>query len=259
MMSGRSASLVALAAVAAVAVVVAAACTDIPTSDSAVLSISIDTLPSPAVVLNDTLRDSTGRATAIHATVYNFKGNVISNPTVRFQALDRGVTIDSVNGFVIGDSVRKTKARIAVTAGGLQAIQSLLVTLRPDTVFAVNGRDSLLYALLDSTKNISPALSVRVLHSLTSPDSAVNAYRVSFAVISPTDTLLATLVNDAGLASRVDTTDDSGTASRKIRLTPVRLTALRDSIIVSATVKYRGAQVLGSPVRLVLIVKPASP
>jgi hypothetical protein len=125
-------------------------------------------------------------------------------------------------------------------------------------VFAVNGRDSLAYALLDSTKNISNALSVRVLHSLTSTDSAVNSYLVSFAVVSPADTLLAKLVDDTGLASRVDTTDDSGTASRKIRLSPIRLTALRDSIIVNATVKYRGAQVTGSPVRLVLIVKPGS-
>lgn len=254
-MPSRSASLAALAAF----VVGVAACTDIPTSDSAILSISVDTLPAPAVVLNDTLRDTTGVASPIHATVYNFKGNVVSNAPLNFQALDRGVTVDPVTGFVIGDSVRTTKARIAVSAGGLQVIQSLLVTLRPDTVFAVHGLDSLLYSLIDSTKNVSPALSVRVLHSLTSTDSAVNAYLVSFAVISPTDTALATLVNTAGLASRVDTTDATGTASRAIRLRPVHLTALTDSIIVSATVKYRGAQVLGSPVRLVLKVKPASP
>jgi hypothetical protein len=87
----------------------------------------------------------------------------------------------------------------------------------------------------------------------------VYSYLVSFAIVSPADTLLAKLVDDAGLASRVDTTDDSGTASRKIRLSPVRLTALRDSIIVNATVKYRGAQVGGSPVRLVLIVKLETP
>jgi hypothetical protein len=178
---------------------------------------------------------------------------------LRFQALDRGVKVDSVTGFVTGDSVRSTAARIVVSVGSLQAIQTLLVTLRPDTVFAVNARDSLLYSLLDSTKNVSPALSVRVLHSLTSADSAVNSYLVSFAVVSPADTLLAKLVNDAGSASRVDTTDNTGTASRKIRLTPLRLTALTDSIIVNATVRYRGAQVRGSPVRLVLKVKPASP
>lgn len=234
------------------------ACTDIPTSDNAVLAIEIDTLPAPAVVLNDTLRDSTGKASPISARIFNFKGNLITTAAVRFHALDRGVNVDSVTGFLIGDSVRKTPARIVVSVGSLQAIQSLLVTLRPDTVFGVNARDSLAYSLLDSTKNISNALSVRVLHSLTSTDSAVNAYVVSFAIISPTDTLLAKLVNDANLPSRHDTTDETGTASRKIRLNPVRLATLTDSIIVNATVKYRGAQVRGSPVRLVLKVKLGS-
>jgi hypothetical protein len=234
------------------------ACTDIPTSDNAVLAIEIDTLPAPAVVLNDTLRDSTGKASPISARIFNFKGNLITTAAVRFHALDRGVKVDSLTGFLIGDSVRTTPARIVVSVGSLQAIQSVLVTLRPDTVFGVNARDSLAYSLLDSTKNVSNALSVRVLHSLTSIDSAVNAYVVSFAIISPTDTLLAKLENDANLPSRRDTTDGTGTASRKIRLNPVRLTALTDSIIVNATVKYRGAQVRGSPVRLVLKVKLGS-
>jgi len=231
------------------------ACTDIPTSDNAVLAIEIDTLPAPSVVLKDTLRDSTGKARPISARIFNFKGNLITTAAVRFHALDRGVNVDSVTGFLIGDSLRTTPARIVVSVGSLQAIQSLLVTLRPDTVFGVNARDSLAYSLLDSTKNISNALSVRVLHSLTSTDSAVNAYVVSFAIISPTDTLLAKLVNDANVPSRSDTTDETGTASRKIRLNPVRLTTLTDSIIVNATVKYRGAQIRGSPVRLVLKVK----
>ena len=234
------------------------ACTNIPTSDNAVLAIEIDTLPAPAVVVNDTLRDSTGKASPISARIFNFKGNVITTADVRFHALDRFVRVDSVTGFLIGDSVRTTPARIVVSVGTLQAIQSLFVTLRPDTVFGVNARDSLAYSLLDSTKNVSNALLVRVLHSLTSTDSAVNAYIVSFAIISPTDTLLAKLENDANLPSRRDTTDGTGTASRKIRLNPVRLTALTDSIIVNATVKYRGAQVRGSPVRLVLKVKPGS-
>lgn len=234
------------------------ACTDIPTSDNAVLAIEIDTLPAPSVVLNDTLRDSTGKASPISAKVFNFKGNLVTAADVRFHALDRGVKVDSVTGFLTGDSLRTTPARIVVSVGSLQAIQSLVVTLRPDTAFGVNARDSLAYSLLDSTKNFSNALSVRVLHSLTSTDSAVNAYVVSFAIISPTDTLLAKLVNDANVASRRDTTDETGTASRKIRLNPARLTTLTDSIIVNATVKYRGAQVRGSPVRLVLKVKLGS-
>ncbi len=251
-MSARGGLVIALAVAGGWAAV---ACTDIPTADDAVLSLALDSLPAPAVVLGDTLRDSAGRAAPLHATVYNFKGAVISSAPLRFHALDRGVTVDSVTGFAIGDSVRQTPVRIVISVGGLQAIRTLDVTLRPDTVSAVNGRDSLLYSLVDTTKNFSPALSVKVAHSLTS-DSTVKSYIVGFAVVSPADTVLARLVNEGGKASRVDTTDASGVASRRIRLNPARLTALNDSIIVNATVRYRGANVRGSPVRLVLKVKP---
>jgi hypothetical protein len=69
--------------------------------------------------------------------------------------------------------------------------------------------------------------------------------------------LLARLVNDAGVSSKLDTTDATGDASRKIKLNPARLTAVNDSIIVNATVRYKG-QIRGSPVRLVLKVKPGT-
>lgn len=244
--------------VATVGVAGAVSCTNIPTADNAVLSIEFS-LPAPSVVLGDTVRDSTGNAVPIRATVFNFKGTVISGAPVRFHALDRGLRVDSITGFAVGDSVRATPARIAVSVGNLQAIRTLDVALRPDTVVAEHRRDSLSYVLLDSTKNVSPGLSVRVLHSLTSVDSAVKSYIVSFVVVSPADTLLALLVNEGVKSSRVDTTDATGLASRQIRLNPVRLTAVTDSVIVNASVKYRGLNVRGSPVRLVLKVKPAAP
>jgi hypothetical protein len=64
------------------------------------------------------------------------------------------------------------------------------------------------------------------------------------------------LVNDAGKASVVDTTDATGIAGRMIRVHPLLLTSTVDSIVVNATAKYRGVQVNGSPVRLVLLLKP---
>lgn len=164
--------------------------------------------------------------------------------------------LDAATGFVIGDSLRATPARVVATVGALQATLMLDVALRPDTVAASNGRDSLSYSLSDSTRNVSPTLSVRVLHGLATADSAVKSYVVSFALANPANTGLATLVNDANRPSLVDTTDATGVAGRKIRIDPARLTALADSVIVQATVKYRGTAVRGSPVRLVLRVKP---
>jgi hypothetical protein len=130
------------------------------------------------------------------------------------------------------------------------------VTLRPDAVAAVNGNDTLQYSLVDSTLNVSDALTVKVTHGTPPADSAVKSYVVSFAVVSAGNPELATLI-EGTRASLVDTTDAGGVAGRALRVRPVHLGAVtEDSVIVNATVKYRGAPVSGSPVRLVLHLKP---
>jgi len=124
----------------------------------------------------------------------------------------------------------------------------------------VNGRDSLQYSLLDTTLNVSPLLTVTLTHGVAPNDSSVKSYIVSFAIVAQSNPQLGELVNDAGKASVVDTTDASGIAGRKIRLHPLFLSSgtAVDSIVVNATAKYRGTQVNGSPVRLVLLLKPSS-
>jgi hypothetical protein len=113
---------------------------------------------------------------------------------------------------------------------------------------------------LDTTLNVSPQLSVKLTHGIAPNDSAVKSYIVSFAIVSQSNPQLGEIVNDAGKPAVVDTTDFNGIAGRAIRLHPLFLTSATavDSIIVNATAKYRGAQVKGSPVRLVLKVKPRS-
>jgi hypothetical protein len=237
----------------------AAACTDISGGSTAVLSIQFDPLPAPSVVLGDTLRDTTGAVVRPVVHAFNFQGDEIIPAPVFFLSPDSGVTVDSATGIVVGDSLRLTPARIVATVGTLQAIQFVDVTLRPDLAQAVNALDSLRYSLLDTTLNVSPLLQVRVTHGVAPDDSAVTSYIVSFAIVSQSNPQLGELVNDAGKASVVDTTDPSGIAGRKIRLHPLFLgsgTAV-DSIVVNATAKYRGVQVNGSPVRLVLLLKPS--
>ncbi len=246
-----------IAALVSTGIAIAVACTDVPTEPDEVLALAFDSLPSPSVVIGDSLRDTSGVAIPLSATAYNFQGEVIPGASVTFSSPDRGVRV-AASGFVTGDSLRATPARIVATIGALQATLMLDVTLRPDTVAASNGRDSLGYSLVDTTRNVSPELSVSVRHGLATADSAVKSYIVSFSISSPVTAGLVALVNDAGRPSRIDTTDASGIAGRKIRLDASRLTALSDSVIVQATVKHRGAAVRGSPVRLVLKLKPAS-
>jgi hypothetical protein len=234
----------------------ALACGDVSGSSTSVLSIQFDSLAAPSVVVGDTLRDTTGAVIRPTVHAFNFKGDEILQPPVWFQSPDSGIVVDSVTGIVVADSLRSTPARIVATVGTLQAVQKVDVTLRPDTLSAVNGLDSLSYSLLDSTLNVSPQLSVKLSHGVAPNDSAVKSYIVSFSIVSQSDPQLGQLVNDGGKPSVVDTTDANGMAGRAIRLHPLFLGSATDSIIVNATAKYRGAQVSGSPVRLVLKVKP---
>ncbi|MEP6550065.1 MAG: hypothetical protein ABJB95_02715, partial [Gemmatimonadales bacterium] len=128
---------------------------------------------------------------------------------------------------------------------------------RPDRIAAVNARDSLVYSLLDTTLNVSPALSVKLTHGALD-DSVVKSYIVTFAIASQSDPRLGEIVNDAGKPAVVDTTDATGVAGRKVRVHPLFVSSAVDSIVINATAKYRGAPVTGSPVRLVLLLKPSN-
>ncbi len=234
------------------------ACGDVSGSSTSVLSIQFDSLAAPSVVVGDTLRDTTGAVIVPVVHAFNFKGEEITPVAVRFQSPDSGLVVDSITGIVVGDSLRSTPARIVATVGSLQAIQRVDLTLRPDLVAAAHGLDTLSYSLLDTTLNVSSQLTVKLTHGVAPADSAVKSYIVSFAIVSQSNPGLGQLVNDAGKPSVVDTTDTNGVAGRAIRLHPLFLPSATtvDSIIVNATARYRGGQVSGSPVRLVLVVRP---
>jgi hypothetical protein len=248
-LAGLSAALLSLAVFA---------CADVSGSSDSVLSIQFDSLAAPSVVVGDTLRDTTGAVILPIVHAFNFKGDEITPIPVRFQSPDSGVVVDSITGSIFGDSLRSTPARIVATVGSLQAIQRVDLTLRPDLIAPVHDRDSLSYSLIDTTRNVSAQLTVKLTHGIAPDDSVVKSYIVSFAIVSQVNPSLGELINDAGKPSLVDTTDVSGVAGRAIRLHPLFLAAPVDSIIVNATAKYRGVEVSGSPVRLVLKLKPAS-
>lgn len=257
--AGRNRGAILVACALAAAVGGALACAEISTDPKLVASIAMDTLPFPSVVANDSLRDSLGVARPLRGAVYNIEGTSLQGIPIRFRTPDSGATIDSVTGYVVGDTARATPVRLIVSAGSLQAApDTIYIVPSPDTAIAANTTDSLLYSLVDTTANLSNPLQLQLLHRVpVSQPLPVRSYLVSYTIAYPSDTLLAQLVTrDGARRSTVDTTAADGTSARRIRLRPLSLKSLTDSVVVIATVRYHGVPVAGTPLRFVLQVKP---
>jgi hypothetical protein len=262
-MVSRSRSTAVICAIFVAAVAGALACAEINTDPKLVASIALDTLPYPSIVAHDSMRDSLGIARPIRGTVYNIQGTALESAQVRFGSPDSGATVDSVTGYVTGDTARATPIRLIAIAGTLQsAPDTIYVVPAPDTVSAVNATDSLLYSITDTTVNISNPLQVQLGQKI--PGSAiagstipVRSFLVSYQMTYPTDTVLARLVTPDGLRrTNVDTTTAAGSAGLRVRIRTLSLTSATDSVVVIANVRYRGVSVPGAPIRFVLYVKP---
>ena len=248
-------------------------CTEVGTDPDAAIAIELDPPQLPALVVGDSLRDSTGRAVPLAARALNFREEVIPDAPIRFLALDTGViTLDSVTGFVVG----RDTGQVAVLAAVSQRLQSapdtVRVTIRPDSVFAapINLIDTLEHVLGADTRD---TLTVTVGHD-TTPDIpgdtlvGVRNYLVRFAIVAPPipppgDSTQVQLVNEATRPSSADTTDASGVASRVLRLSraaslPAPVTQESVTVTVDVSVARPDASpVPGSPVRFsILLRKP---
>ena len=243
----------------------AGSCTDVSTGPSRAVAIEFDTLPFPAVVTGDTLRDSLGLVAPLHALAYNASGAPIANAGVTYITLDTGLTIDPMG--IVTAQLRNGPVRLVASVSGLQSVtKTLEVARRPDSV-VVTGKlsDTLHYALPDNpATNVSAGLGLKLTTRDTAGGVAVTrgwlvSYQAFFRgqALVLSDTTVASLWSDGTKPSALDTTGADGAASRRIRVRPQApgFTAA-ESLIVIATVRYRGAPVRGSPVRFVIHTRP---
>ena len=239
--------------------VIAIACAEISTDPKLVASIAMSPLPFPSIVANDSMRDSLGIARPIAAGVYNIQGTALQGVGVRFATPDSGVRVDSVRGYVVADTARSKAIRLVASVGSLQAApDTIYLVPAPDSVTQVNPVDSLLYSLTDTAAALSNPLQLQLLHRTgVATPVPVRSYLVSYAIVYPSDTLLAQLMSrDGARRSSLDTTASDGTSARRIRVRPLSLRTANDSVVVVATVRYHGVPAAGTPVRFVLRVKP---
>jgi hypothetical protein len=241
-------------------------------------AIEMTPYPSPSVVIGDTLRDLNGVIAPIRAIARNVKGDAITNAPIRYlyadAPRDSALVVDSITGVVRALRASTADARLAARIGSsLQVLRVLIATTRPDSMDRGGQPDASLFTTslpdtgrAQATKNSSQPLNVIVRHiDAIGAGTLVNGWPVKFELLSPAnptnDTTAAVfLVDDAGRASVLDTTDLSGTAGRKVRVRSTKFPtgAATDTVVVRASVSYKGKVLNGSPIRMVLPVKRGS-
>jgi hypothetical protein len=254
------------------AAVIAAACIDISTETSGPLAIEFAPLPYPAIVEGDTLRGPDGAVARLSARVFDGDGNVIADAPVTFGVRDTLDSLDLVtltsDARVVAEPDTTGVTELIATSGTLQSnARQLQIVPKPDTFGRRGGgRDTLRVSVVTPDQNIVPDTAFQVL--LRSEGSGasrrpVRGFIVSYELryrgqpIPPTDTSHFYLMHEASRASSIDTTNESGIAGRRIRyrLQPGPIPAL-DTLVIVANVSYKGAPVTGSPVSLMLFIRP---
>lgn len=238
-------------------------CSDLGTDPQTVVALEFDSLPFPALITGDTMRNAAGIASPLRAIAFNGLGDRIPDAAITYLALDTGVTI-SAEGYLRATR-RDGAVRIIASAAGLQSVaRSVEVTRRPDTVLAPTREVTLEYALPDNATNVAPELKLNVQSRDVAGGVSPNVkgwlvrWRTVFRgdTLSPADTTLVSIVDASNRRSDLDTTKTDGGSSRRLRVRANGLPATVDSFYVIAEVRARGALVPPAPIRFVVRVRP---
>lgn len=248
------------------------ACAEIGTAPEQPAAIEMVPFPSPSIVVGDTLRSIDGVVAPVRAIVRNTAGDPIEDAPVRYLYADfnrdtGAVFVDSLTGVVVARRAITGDARIAARVGPvLQVIRNLIVTVRPDTLETGASLPPLSVTLPDTGRsgaqaNSSQAVQATLRNLAGTAPVPVNGWLVRFGLRRPlnaaNDTSAAVfLVDDQGRASTIDTTDNSGTAGRRVRVRAASFpTTAVDTVEVQLSASYRGRLVPGASQVVRLVVR----
>lgn len=254
-MRGRVWALLAFAA----AVAGVMACSQVGTNPKVPVAMELAPPPLPAMLVGDSMRDSTGAVVPLRATVFNSRNDTIVGAAVTYLALDTtggaSIAVDPATGRAFANDT----GRVFVVAviGGLQSPPDTLVAVDTPTVllpldslvdtldYTFTGRDTLL------------PLNVQLLRVVGADTAGIAHWLVHYAVTYPagydnSDSTLAQLVDGSGRPALVDTTDFTGATARSLRVRP-STRPFADTLVIEATAALPGGTaVSGSPVRYVV-------
>ena len=241
------------------AVLMAAGCFELSTDPGEVVAIEFAEFPWPSIVAGDTLRDASGAVAPLVVRLFGGDGDIITAP-VDFLTLRPAIRVVAGDLLVADDTATGQASLFASTAGLQSIVRQIEVVAAPTSVVPFGTVIPLRWVVPDDPfTNTSQPLGVRVL---SAPDAGVRSWIVNFQleaggrVIPPSDTTQIYLVNETGRPSYADTTDQSGNASRRVRLRIAPGLVPPDSAVITITASYKGTPLAGSPVRLVLPLGP---
>lgn len=263
----RTGSLGAVSALAAAWLAVA--CLDISSPVTGITAITTVLLPTPSVVENDSLRDTSGtiQPLVVHAFGPNGEQLPDADITVRYFAIDstQKLHVDSVTGYAWGESLSpfaKVVARVT-PANGKGTIQTLQVPLPvvPTPVGATKADTLIEFPFNPGTLDtlgsavISPSLDVKVVGNA---DTTIQSYVVSYKIVRmPTSKIAGEptvkILDRSGNDSTIAVTSSSGIASRQLRVRlaaiqdPLRFGTTTDTAVVQVRVLYQGKPLTVTP------------
>jgi hypothetical protein len=254
-------------------VVVAAACVDLSSPKDSPASISLLQLPELFIVRGDLMRDSLGNPGTPAVVAYDGNGSPMTGFTPTFFVTDSNPLISFNSSGVLAAKNTVGQGHVIGQIGNVQTPAALIyVTVEPttlgraasagDTVHLVFGNDS-------SSSIATFPFSVSVKGGTGAPsDTGVGGAIVRYTMISQplesrSGSPVAYIADASHNPSVLDTTDAGGNASHRSLVVNSKLLADAaiaagtkiDSVIVEASMRYRGVPLRGSPVRFVVKVK----
>jgi hypothetical protein len=251
-----------LAALSIGAVIVGLACVDM-SAPPGPASISNLRLPSPSVVVGDTMRDSLGNAAPLTILAFNSAMDTILAQGAQFFITDTTKAAHLNGGTtLVGDRIGSTV--LLGQVGKLQtSTVNVPVTFRPFSMTKVSVDTTLLAPAGDSTHTGTLSLSLRVLSVEDSGSiGIVVSYNLIHAPASLPPHVAVQIQDNTGHIATADTTTFGGTSTRRLVATSAFLGdqafvngTKPDSAIVEAHASYKGVELQNSPVKFHIPIK----
>lgn len=263
MISRIAKTVVSLAAVVTAITAVACIDTSAPKGPAAISPIQV---PELFVVRGDVMRDTLGNPAKPGLIAYDAAGAGVPDPSATFFITDsiRFAHLDA-NGMLFGDSIGA--AHMLGQIGGIQTLPATIyVTTVPKTL--VNTTPTADSIKMAAGTDSATAIASLVLSTAVrgTGDSAIGGaivrYNIEVSLPARGSSPPVFLVDDAGNPSVVDTTDGSGLATRKLVVNTLQVNdpaliagTKTGTVVVVARMKYKGAELAGSPLRMVIRIK----